>query len=86
MADCDGVDAFVNAPDAFFSVDVHEGCECAWGFDAGGGDLVFGYLDRFHACAEAHGSVGLSDPSSHPSSDTGGEVMGAEGAGVVFCF
>ena len=43
-------------------------------------------FDRFHAGAEAHCSVGLSNTAGHTAGDTRDEVAGAKGATVVLGF
>lgn len=53
---------------------------------ARGGELGLGDLHGLHAGAEAHGGVGLRDAAGDAAADAGGEVAGAEGAGVVFGF
>lgn len=67
LADSNGVDAPVDAADALLAPDLHEGLHGTWGLHAGGRDLVFRDLDRLHACAEAHGGVGLRQTADHTS-------------------
>jgi hypothetical protein len=43
---------------------------------------VLGDLNRLHASAETHGSVGLSETTSHTAGNTRNEVVGAGVAGV----
>jgi hypothetical protein len=45
---------------------------------------VLGDLDRLHAGTETHGSIGLSDTTSHTTADTTDEVIGTEALSVVF--
>jgi hypothetical protein len=84
LANGDGVDTAVDTADALLAVDIHKGLESAGRLNTGGGHLVLGDLDGLHAGTETHSSVGLSDTASHTTADTGHEVIGAEGASVVF--
>jgi hypothetical protein len=45
---------------------------------------VLGDLDRLHAGAETHGSVGLCDTTGDTTDDATTELIGTEAAGVVF--
>jgi hypothetical protein len=45
---------------------------------------VLGDLDRLHAGTETHGSIGLSDTTSHTTADTTDEVIGTKALSVVF--
>lgn len=83
LADSNSVDTTVDTADALLAVDIHEGREGAGRLSASGGHLVLGDFDRLHAGTETHGSVGLSDTTSHTTADTGDEVVGTEGAGLV---
>lgn len=86
LADGHGVDSLVDAPDAFFAVDIHEGGEGAGGLDALGGQSMLRDLHCFHACAEAHGGVSLGNTTRHASQDAPDEVAGTCGFSVVFSF
>lgn len=82
LADGDGVDALVDTADTLSAVDVHECLHGAWGLDASRRHLVLGDLNRLHASAEAHGSVGLGKTTDHTTGDARNEVVGAGVAGV----
>lgn len=82
LADGDGVDALVDTADTLSAVDVHECLHGAWGLDASRRHLVLGDLNRLHASAEAHGSVGLGETTDHTAGDARNEVVGAGVAGV----
>lgn len=84
LADRNSVDALVDTADTLLSVDVHEGSECARGFDTSSSDLVLGDLDRLHAGAEAHGSIGLGDATSDTTEDAATELGSTGSAGIVF--
>lgn len=86
LSNGDGVDALVDSTDTFTAVDVHESSEGAWGLDACSSHLGLGDFDSLHACAETHGSVGLGNTTSHTTTDSTDEVIGAESFGIVLCF
>lgn len=78
-----GIDTLVDTRNTFAAVDVHESSHGAGSFCAGLDGLVLGHLDGLHACAEAHGRVGLRQTTGHATNNTRTEVVGAEAAGVV---
>lgn len=82
LADGDGVDALVDTADTLLTVDVHECLHSARRLDASRRHLVLGDLNRLHASAETHGSVGLGETTSHTAGNTRNEVVGAGVAGV----
>jgi len=82
LADGDGVDALVDTADTLGTVNVHESLHGAWGLDASRRHLVLGDLNRLHAGAETHGSVGLGETTDHTTGDARNEVVGAGVAGV----
>jgi hypothetical protein len=82
LADGDGVDALVDTLDTLCAVNVHECLHGAWGLDASRRHLVLCDLNRLHASAETHGSVGLGETTDHATGDAGNEVVGAGVAGV----
>ena len=84
LADGDGIDALVDAPDPLLPVDVHERLEGAGRLDALRRQLVLRDLHRLHAGAEAHRRVRLRGAAHHAACDAPDEVVGAEGLGVVF--
>lgn len=86
MTNGNGVDTFVNSPDTFLAVDVHEGGHGTVRLDSGFRHVGLGDFDGFHTGAETHGSIGLSNTTCHSSGDTSGKFTGAEGAGVPFGF
>lgn len=83
LPDSDSIDTSVDTRDTILAVDVGEDTEGGLGLDSSGGLLVASDLDRLHTRAETHCSVRLSDTTNDTSCNTGGEVTGAESAGMV---
>jgi hypothetical protein len=77
LTDGDSVDALVDTLDALGTVNVHECLHGAWRLDASRRHLVLCNLNRLHASAETHGSVGLGKTTDHTTGDTRNEVVGA---------
>ena len=86
LAHRDGVDALVDTLDTFGAVDLHERLHRARWLAAGQRFLVFRDLDCFHAGAETHGCVGLSQATDHTAGNTADEVVGSRNACVVLGF
>lgn len=83
MAHSDGVDTAVDTTETLSAPDLHECLHGSRGLAARSCDLVFCDLDRLHAGAEPHGSVGLRKTTGHTTRDTSKEVGRAERLGVV---
>lgn len=83
LADGNSVDTLVDATDTLTTVDVHEGSKGRLRLDTRSSLLVFGDLDSLHACAEAHGGVGLSHTTSDTADDTTSELVGSSSASVI---
>lgn len=78
LADGNSVDTLVDTPNTLLAVDVRECCKCGRRLDATGSQLMLGDLDRLHAGTETHGSVCLSDTTSHTTDNTTTELRGTE--------
>jgi hypothetical protein len=83
LSNSNSVDTLVDARNTFAAVDVHESSHSTGSLSTRLDGLVLGHLDGLHACAEAHGRIGLRQTTSHATNDAGAEVVGAEAAGVV---
>jgi len=83
LADGHGVDALVDAADAFLAVDVHEGGPRTRSRLPRCRQLVLGDLHRLHARAETHGRIRLRNTTRHAADDTATELAGAETASIV---
>lgn len=83
LTDSDSINTTVDAANALASVYIHEGRHGAWWLHPRRRHLVLCDFHRLHACAEAHGRVGLSETTDHATADAGDETVGASCASIV---
>jgi hypothetical protein len=86
LANGDCVDTLIDASNTLFPVDVSKGLECGGRLDTLSGHLVLCDLNGLHARAETHCSICLRQTTKHASRDTGNEVVGTKGFGIVLGF